>query len=58
MAEILGDCINIELTKQDLGVQRRAGRILRALGWTRRVIRDGLKKRRQWFSPEYRQEND
>jgi predicted P-loop ATPase len=58
LSDILLDCIEIELSKQDTMAQRRVGRILRAIGWTCRVLRDGGKNRRMWVSPEWRQFND
>jgi hypothetical protein len=59
MNEILSDCIKIEFTKQDLMLQRRVGRILRGLGWTRRNRRNAAGKQRTvWVSADYRQESD
>ena len=36
---VLEDCLGIELAKQDPMMQKRVGRILRALGWSTRSIR-------------------
>ncbi len=52
--ELLNECLKIEPARQDQIVQKRAGRILRVLGWNRRPLRDHDGKiRKTWVRNEY-----
>lgn len=48
MPEVLGECLGLEVAKQDIAAQRRAGSALRALGWANKVERVGAKVVRRW----------
>ena len=48
MADILEDVFGIESAKQDMPQQWRVGKILRANGWNKRVVRVGDKAERVW----------
>jgi predicted P-loop ATPase len=52
--DLLNDCLKIEPARQDQIVQKRAGRILRALGWGNRPLRDADGKiRKTWVHKDY-----
>ena len=53
VSDILADCLKIEIGRHDQMVQKRVGRILRALGWGNRPLRglDG-KLRKTWVKDE------
>jgi putative DNA primase/helicase len=53
VTDILSDCLKIEIGRHDQMVQKRVGRVLRALGWGNRPLRgiDG-KLRKMWVKDE------
>jgi putative DNA primase/helicase len=40
IGDVLSDCLNIDVGRQDVAMQRRVGRALRALCWTKKVRRE------------------
>lgn len=54
VSDILSDCLKIEIGRHDQMVQKRVGRILRALGWGNRPLRDhDGKLRKIWVHSDY-----
>lgn len=52
--EILSDCLKLEVGRHDQLVQKRVGRIMRALGYNNRPLRcDDGKLRKTWVRNEY-----
>lgn len=53
IGELLAEAIDLPLAKQGNMEQRRAGRVLRALGWKNMTVREGGTTARYWCAPNY-----
>lgn len=52
MGDVLADAVKIEAGKQGLAEQQRMGRVMKKLGWIKRVRKFGSTQRKVWMSPD------